>query len=194
MKNKILKIVAIVALIATIAYLWFVHVNHRFMAVTPNKVYKSALIPPDELEEYLVKNKIKTVVNLIEEGKKQYIDKELQKIQEINKKDNLNIKFLHINSKQVPSKENLIEYYNVLDKKENYPVLVHCYHGLGRTELYVALYKIEYEGMSPREARDDTRIFIQNFIHKSSFADTKPKGKYLLNYIPRRDRNQTEVK
>jgi protein tyrosine/serine phosphatase len=32
-----------------------------------------------------------------------------------------------------------------MDNKDNYPVLIHCYHGTGRAEMYSALYRIEYE-------------------------------------------------
>jgi protein tyrosine phosphatase len=32
-----------------------------------------------------------------------------------------------------------------MDNSDNYPVLIHCYHGTGRAEMYSALYRIEYE-------------------------------------------------
>jgi len=185
MRNKILILLLLPVILFTIAYQWFVHVNYRFTAVTPNKLYKSALIAPDKLEKYLLEHKIKTVVDLIEVGKQKFVDAEIKAIDEINKKNNLHINHVHIISKQVPSKANLLTYYNLLDDVKNYPVLVHCYHGLGRTELYVALYKVEYENLSPLEARNETRFIVQSPIYKSSFADVKPKGKFMINYKPR---------
>ena len=185
MKKKLTLITLFIAIVSSLIYIWHVHVNYRFKAVTENKVYKSALIPPAKLEKYLVKNNIKTVINLIETGKQHHVDSEADAIDEINKNNNLNINHVHLISKQVPSKANLVEFYKILDDKVNYPVLIHCYHGLGRTELYVALYKVEYENMSPIEARDDTRFIVQSPIYNSSFADVKPKGKFMINYKPR---------
>ncbi len=185
MRKKLTILALIITVISSLVYLWHVHVNYRFKAVTENKVYKSALIAPDKLEKYLVSKNIKTVIDLIEKGKQHYVDSEVKAIEEINKKNNLHINHVHLISKQVPSKANLLEFYKILDNKINYPVLIHCYHGLGRTELYVALYKVEYENMTPLDARDDTRFIVQSPIYKSSFADTKPKGKFMINYKPR---------
>jgi hypothetical protein len=40
-----------------------------------------------------------------------------------------------------------------MDNKDNYPVLIHCYHGTGRAEMYSALYRIEYENFTNEDAR-----------------------------------------
>ena len=65
-----------------------------------------------------------------------------------------------------------------MDNPDNYPVLIHCYHGVGRAEMYSAIYRIEYENWLPEEARTSTR-----FLTKwSSFDIGKPKGDYLNNY------------
>jgi hypothetical protein len=72
-----------------------------------------------------------------------------------------------------------------LDDEKNYPVLIHCYHGTGRAQIYSALYRIEYEGWSNADARAKTRFIVQALGYKSSFADTKSKGRFLMNYKPR---------
>ena len=70
-----------------------------------------------------------------------------------------------------------------MDNKNNYPVLIHCYHGVGRAEMYSAIYRIEYEGWDNDIARSNTR-FLTKF---SSFDIGKPKGDYLHSYIKRKD-------
>ena len=41
-----------------------------------------------------------------------------------------------------------------MDDSSNYPVLIHCYHGVGRAQMFSALYRIEYEGWTNQEARE----------------------------------------
>jgi len=73
-----------------------------------------------------------------------------------------------------------------MEIKDNYPVLIHCYHGVCRAEMYSAIYRIEYEGMDKDEARTSTRFFTKF----SSFDLGKPKGDYLHNYVKRSDKKQ----
>ena len=69
-------------------------------------------------------------------------------------------------------------FFEIMDNPANYPVLIHCYHGVGRAELYSALYRIEYEGWDNDKARNSTR-----FLTKwSSFDLGKEKGDFLHNY------------
>jgi predicted protein tyrosine phosphatase len=57
-----------------------------------------------------------------------------------------------------------------MDNSDNYPVLIHCYHGTGRAEMYSALYRIEYEKFT-NEAHVKVRT-----LKFSSFDDGTPKG------------------
>jgi predicted protein tyrosine phosphatase len=68
-----------------------------------------------------------------------------------------------------------------MDNPDNYPVLIHCYHGAGRAHLFSALYRIEYEDMSNEDARNKTRFFLKG----SSFDEGTPKGEFLKNYKKR---------
>ena len=68
-----------------------------------------------------------------------------------------------------------------MDDPSNYPVLLHCYHGVGRAQLFSAIYRMEYEGWSNQDAREQTRVLLKG----SSFDEGAPKGDYLINYKPR---------
>ena len=192
--KKILKIFVLVILIIASYYVWHVHFNYRFEEITQGKVYKSALIKDkNTMENLLVKNNIKTVVDLLDPGvqdalnpaKQKEIDTEDRYIKDINKKHNLNIKHINIPSGQVPSQKNLKKFYEVMDDKSNYPVLIHCYHGTGRAQIYSAIYRIEYENWKNEDAREQTRFIVEGFGYKSSFADGRSKGDFLMNYKPR---------
>jgi protein-tyrosine phosphatase len=198
MKNvikNILKIVLVVVLAIAAYYVYQVNFNYRFEEISKDKVYKSGLIKPEQLESYLIKHNIKTVIDLMDPGvqdrlnpaKQEHIDAEDAAVNAINKKDNLNIKHINIPSGQVPTKETLTKFFEVLDNKDNYPVLIHCYHGTGRAQMYSALYRVEYEKWKTEDARQETRFMVEGFGYRSSFSKGKNKGDFLINYKPREE-------
>ena len=191
--KKMLKLLGIILLLSIAFYVWHVNFNYRFEEISKNKVYKSALIAPDKLESFLLDNNIKTVIDLLDAGVQDSlnpatqaeIDAEDKAVNEINKKHNLNIEHINIASGQIPSKKTLEKFFEVLDKEESYPVLIHCYHGTGRAAMYSALYRIEYEQWSNYDARMKTRIVVEGLGYRSSFAKGRKKGDFLINYQPR---------
>ena len=188
--KKVWKFLGLILLFIIGYYIWHVHFNYRFEEISENKVYKSALIAPDKLESFLLDNKIKTVIDLLDAGvqdslnpaKQGEIDAEDKAVDEINKKHNLNIEHINIASGQIPSKKTLEKFFEVLDKEESYPVLIHCYHGTGRAAMYSALYRIEYEEWSNYDARMKTRIVVEGLGYRSSFSEGREKGDFLINY------------
>ncbi len=191
--KKVFKSFSILFVFIIGFYIWHVHFNFRFEEISKDKVYKSALINPNKIEGFLVNNNIKTVINLLDPGvqdalnpaKQGEINAEDKAIQDINKKNNLDIRHINIPSPQVPTQKTLEAFYKVLDDKSNYPVLIHCYHGTGRAAIYSALYRIEYENWSNTDARDKTRVIVEGFGYRSSFSNGKVKGDFLMNYKPR---------
>ncbi len=193
------KLLGFLFIVFVIDYIWYVHFDYRFEVITENKVYRSALIDPDKIEGYLIDNKIKTVINLLDPGvqdalnpaKQEEIDLEDKAINAVNEKYNLDIKHINIPSQQVPTKKTLTKFFEVLDNPEAYPVLIHCYHGTGRAEIYSALYRVEYEGWMTKDARDKTRPVVEFLGYRSSFADGKEKGDFLMAYKPRDHKDAT---
>ncbi|CAA6808504.1 MAG: Protein phosphatase [uncultured Sulfurovum sp.] len=183
----------VILLVGITYYVWHVHFNYRFEEISENKVYKSALISPDKLEDFLLENKIKTVIDLLDPGvqdrlnpaKQAEIDAEDKAINKINEKHHLNIQHVNIPSGQVPTKKTLSKFFEILDKADNYPILIHCYHGTGRAQMYSALYRVEYENWKNIDARAKTRVVVEGLGYRSSFSDGKVKGDFLMNYQPR---------
>jgi protein tyrosine/serine phosphatase len=189
--KKRLKIIGILLLVLALLfggkYVYDMNINHNFETISEGKVYKSGVIPPDELESYVKKYKIKSIVDLRFPGTGDDVNNPEDAAElEAEKSAVAKIKGLNYfndGSDQVPTKENLVLFYKIMDNPANYPVLVHCYHGVGRAELYSAVYRIEYENWDKDEARTSTR-----FLTKwSSFDLGKPKGDFLHNYIRRKD-------
>ncbi|MCF6225659.1 MAG: hypothetical protein L3J22_05060 [Xanthomonadales bacterium] len=185
MKN-ILKIFLIISLTGGLYYAWYVGLNYRFGVITENKVYKSGKIPPEKIAGYIFRNNIKTVIdlrhpainNVLNPGTQKGIDLQREVIEKLH-----GVRLVNIQSKQVPTKENLRDFFEVMDDSSSYPVLIHCYHGVGRAMIYSAIYRIEYEGMSTEEARKKTRLIVAS----SSFAEGKDKGNFLISYKSRQE-------
>ena len=195
-KSLLVKGLSILLLVIVGYYVWFVHLNYRFEEISENKVYKSALIPPEKLGEYLREKKIKTVINLLNPktqdtlnpATQHEIDAEEQAIQEYNSKYDAFVSHINIPSKQVPDQDKIARFLSILDNPDSYPVLIHCYHGTGRAELYSALYRMEFEKWSNKDAREKTRLITEGLGYKSSFALGRGKGDFLNNYQTREER------
>ena len=189
--KKQLKNIAILLFVLALLfggkYVYDMNFNHNFETITEGKVYKSGVIPPDELESYVKKYKIKSIVDLRFPGTGDDVNNpedvaelEAEKIA-IAKINGVN--YFNDGSDQVPTNDNLNLFYKIMDNPANYPVLIHCYHGVGRAELYSAVYRIEYENWDKDKARTSTRILTK----WSSFDLGNPKGDFLHNYISRKD-------
>jgi protein tyrosine/serine phosphatase len=188
MKKKIGILILLVVLAGVGKYVYDMNINHNFETITEGKVYKSGVIPPDEIEEYVKKYNIKSIVDLRMPGTNDLVlnpekPGELQQEREAVAKIK-GVNYFSNPSDQVPTQDKVDSFLKVMDNPANYPVLIHCYHGTGRAEMYSALYRIEYENMNRDEARNNTR-----FLTKwSSFDLGKPKGDYLHNYESRKEK------
>jgi protein tyrosine phosphatase (PTP) superfamily phosphohydrolase (DUF442 family) len=178
-KKKILIAVAVIAVAAGAYKIYDVYFNYRFMTISDGKVYKSGVIPPDKIEDYVKKYHIKSIVDLRGPVDPDTINNP-EKTTEIwaekqatSKIEGLN--YYNIPSHQVPNKETLNKFYKVIDDPKNYPILIHCYHGIGRAQVYSAVYRIEKENFSNEDARQNAAFPVKF----SSFDDGTPKGEFL---------------
>ena len=176
-----------VVLIFVGKYVYDMNINHNFETITDGKVYKSGVIPPDEIESYVKKYKIKSIVDLRFPGTSDLVNNPEIPAELTAEKDAVakipGVNYFNDGSDQVPNQQNLDIFYKIMDDKANYPVLIHCYHGIGRAEMYSALYRIEYENFTNEQARHGVRPIIK----WSSFDDGTPKGEYLKAYKSRKE-------
>ncbi|MGB1268627.1 MAG: dual specificity protein phosphatase family protein [Flavobacteriaceae bacterium] len=190
MKNskKIIGLILIVALVFAGEHVYNKYFDYNFGEITEGKVYKSGVIPPDKIADYVKEYGIKTIVDFrhgeigdaLNPANLNQIEKEKLAVDAID-----GVNYVHIPSVQIPTEENLSEFYKTLDNTDAYPVLLHCHHGTGRAMIYSSIYRIEYEDMNNNEARKGTRPFYS--LPFSSFSEGKEKGDYLMNYKKRSD-------
>ena len=62
--KKITILLLFVVAVGVGKYVYDMHINHNFETITEGKVYKSGVIPPDEIADYVKKYKIKSIVDL----------------------------------------------------------------------------------------------------------------------------------
>ena len=186
-KKKILIAVFVLIVIGVGKYVYDININHNFETITEGKVYKSGVIPPDEIEEYIKKYNIKSIVDLRFPGTGDDVNNPEVPAELTAEKDAIakipGVNYFNDGSDQVPKQENLDKFFKIMDNQDNYPVLIHCYHGIGRAQMYSAIYRIEYEGFSNEDARHQAAF---PFMF-SSFDDGKPKGEYLKTYKSRKE-------
>jgi protein tyrosine/serine phosphatase len=186
LKKKIIAVIVLLVLVGTGKYVYDRHINHNFMTITEGKVYKSGVIPPDEIADYVKKYHIKSIIDLRFPGTGDDVNNPEIPAELIAEKEAVakisGVNYFNDGSDQVPKQENLDKFFKIMDNKDNYPVLIHCFHGIGRAQMYSAIYRIEYEGWSNEEARSKTAFPVMF----SSFDDGKPKGEYLKAYKSRK--------
>jgi protein tyrosine/serine phosphatase len=188
MKKKIGIAILVLVLIGTGKYVYDRHINHNFMTITEGKVYKSGVIPPDEIADYVQKYHIKSIVDLRFPGTGDDVNNPEIPAELTAEKDAVSkipgVNYFNNGCDQVPEQKNVDSFLKIMDNPANYPVLIHCYHGIGRSQLFSAIYRIEYEGWTNEEARNKAAFPVMF----SSFDDGTPKGEYLKAYKSRKQK------
>jgi tyrosine-protein phosphatase SIW14 len=83
----------------------------------------------------------------------------------------------------VPAEEGLRAFRAVMDDSANYPVLVHCFAGVHRTGAYCAVYRMDYEHWSNRQALAEMRL-----MGYETLGEDRDILDYLVTYQPHRSR------
>ncbi len=155
-------------------YLYWAHIDKRFLAITEGTLYQSAAMPMDNLREKIEEKGIRTVIDL--RSPRKLVDIERAYLTE------LGVKFINVSSGQNPKDAVIDSFFEIMADKENLPVLIHCRHGMGRSVLLSAMYRIEFEGW-PKE-RATRYAFWQSGLG-FEFLQSGDKGRFIQNYTPR---------
>ena len=186
MKKKIGLLLLGIVIIGVGKYVYDVNINYNFKTISEGKVFKSGVIPPAELESYIKKYHIKSVVDLRYPGTDDLVNNPEIPEELISEKETIEkmngINYYNVGSEQIPDRNTVDKFLSVMDDSTNYPVLIHCYHGEGRAPLFSAIYRMEYEEMPNEEARKNTRFLVK----WSPFDKGNPKGEFIKKYKTRK--------
>jgi uncharacterized protein (TIGR01244 family) len=157
---------------------WWIHwlMTGRQYIVEPGEFYRSAQMPPEDLVDFCRRHDIRTVVNL-----RAYEPGDPTGIRERAALEAAGIRYVPLPSRQVPTPDLVQRFLDLLDQPGSRPILVHCEHGVGRTGVFTAIYRMEVQGWSNEDALREARV-MAGF---DSFEEGSGKREFLLNYVPR---------
>ena len=140
MKKKILvSVIVIAALFWAKSYFYDYKINHNLKVISEGKVYKSGVIPPEDIADFVKEHHIKSIIDLRFPGTGDDVNNPEIPVELIAEKEAAakikGLNYFNIGSDQVPKPENLDAFFKVMDNQANYPVLIHCFHGVGRAEI-----------------------------------------------------------
>jgi undecaprenyl-diphosphatase len=137
-KTKWIFIFLTVVLFLPASYFIYMEEQGNFHPITPGEAYRSAQLDRDELQHYICKYNIKSVINL--RGKRTGSSWYREEI-EVCKQFNCRHYDLSIPPDKSPSREQVKKLLHLFETAPR-PVLLHCKAGADRTGLAAALWKI----------------------------------------------------
>ncbi|MFZ5766876.1 MAG: fused DSP-PTPase phosphatase/NAD kinase-like protein [Thermodesulfobacteriota bacterium] len=174
--RTLLVIILLICLTIALSWGYWATSGHRFTTITPDRVYQSAVIPAEDLPATVRDKKLKAVIDLRTNESTDFPPQEEGRLLE-----KLGVRYYHLPSKQVPEEETVAAFLKIAADPDNYPMLIHCHHGEGRSVLFAAIYRIEFEGWNNEKARKATRL-----LHfRGTFGPDGEKGAFLRAYAPR---------
>ena len=64
MKKKLIYGIVLFLVLGVGKFVYDKHINHNFEEISENKVYKSGVIPPDQIADYVEDYKLKSIIDL----------------------------------------------------------------------------------------------------------------------------------
>ena len=147
----------------------------RFSVVHQGRLIRSRQLPLQALREKCEALGVRTVVDLRGKEQRELIDAEAKMLAAIG------VKHVHVPSSQIPEPHVIARFLEIMDDPANWPVLVHCRHGAGRTSVMVAIYRMKYQGWANDRARLEC-VVLPGFSH---FDLGEKKADLIMAYVPR---------
>jgi uncharacterized protein (TIGR01244 family) len=142
-----LKLAGVVAVGVVASSVWWWGWDDNYHAVIRGELYRSAQMSAPRLREHLVRDGLRTVINLRPETNALWHAQEKQACQLAG------VEFIDfpLVGDRAPSSQQTAALVTVL-RQARRPVLVHCAHGADRTSFAVALYLLGIAGVPENQA------------------------------------------
>ena len=171
-RRTVLSVTA-AALLAALGYSQYWVYTGRVATVERDRLYRSAALSEDRLLDVCRRYRITTVIDLREESPETRA--------EADALARAGIAHVGLPTGQVPSRDTVTRFLQVMDTKRHEAVLVHCTHGVGRSGLFSAIYRMEYQGW-PRWRAIAEAMVLGGF---GTFGPDNSKAVFLRSYVPR---------
>lgn len=137
------------------SYFFYMEEQGNFHTITQGESYRSAQLDRDELEYYINKYDIKSIINLCGEHPDEPWYKEEREISSMHNIQHYNIPLSSSREPDESVVRNLIDIYNNTSR----PVLIHCQAGADRSGLAAAIWKVVVDKETKSEAGKQLSIF-----------------------------------
>ena len=176
--SKKILIVFIFLLVAIfISRYIYLEENGNFHTVTKGIVYRSAQLDTDELGKYIVKYKIRSILNL---RGKQEDNSWYREEQKIAKQEGVVLISYSISSVHLIPPKTIDEIIELM-KKAPKPILIHCKAGADRSGLIAAIWKLVVEKDPPEKADEQLSLFCGHVPYL--WSKTKDMDESFWNYV-----------
>ncbi|NNJ28019.1 fused DSP-PTPase phosphatase/NAD kinase-like protein [Alienimonas chondri] len=149
------------------------HNHHKYKHVATHEagmMYRSGWCEPEVMSELVERWQIRSVVNLCRPG-------EMGEARWQGERDavtNAGAKLLELDMPLTvdPADPLLQTHMDAIADPDNYPMLVHCQHGVTRTAKFIAMYDIVMRGHTAEQSLDAQPLFgrDQQNVHVTAFA------------------------
>jgi protein tyrosine phosphatase (PTP) superfamily phosphohydrolase (DUF442 family) len=165
---------ALVLAIVGAGFFW--DARGRVATVEAGRLYRSKAMAPERLIDVCRQLGIQTVVDLRKEG--EGVTEEAAALARAG------IRHVNLPSTQVPDLATVDRFLDLVDETQGQRVLLHCRHGVGRSGVFSAIYRMERQGWSARWATFEALLVAGG----GSFRPGSDKATFLAHYQLRRDR------
>lgn len=156
--------------------------HHRYKHLATHEkglMYRSAWLEPEVFSEVIETYQFRSVVNLCEPG-------EMGEDRWNGQRDAVRNAGARLIEMPMPTTVNpddpaIAKHLEVLRNPDNYPMLVHCQHGVTRTAKFLSIYDIVFRKMSAEDSlkaqplfgREDHNVHVKAFVYNFEKAHQK---------------------
>ncbi|MFA4919274.1 MAG: dual specificity protein phosphatase family protein [Thermodesulfovibrionales bacterium] len=175
-KYRIAVLTFVFLLLSTASYFFYMEEQGDFHPITPGEAYRSAQLDRDELEYYINKYNIKSIINLRGEHPDELWYNEEKEVSSMHKIQHYSIPLSSSREPDEAVVRNLIEIFNNASR----PVLIHCQAGADRSGLAAAIWKVVVDKEPKSVAEKQLSIFYGHLpIGKTTAMD-----RFFHNWTP----------
>jgi len=164
MIKKILKYFSIIFIILSITITIIIHIHGNFYQVNDD-VFRSGQLNKYNLEYYINKYKIKSILNLRGSSNKQYYIDEMK----ISNKYNIKHIDYEISNRKFLDFNKTTQLVKIM-KKAKKPLLIHCAGGADRTSMAAALYEYAIGHKSIDQSKEQFSVIYGHSVYFREFV------------------------
>jgi protein tyrosine/serine phosphatase len=167
-KLKLFIIVSILLLLLTASFILYMEEQGNFHPITHGEAYRSAQLDRDELEYYIKKYNIKSILNL--RGKNQDAPWYMEE-KKVSAKHNVQHYDVSLSASYEPTEDDVRKLMEIF-KHTPRPILIHCQAGADRSGLVAAMWKVIVDKEPKSEAGKQLSILYGHLpIGKTTTTD-----------------------